>query len=122
MLLKNRSMQERTDMRNQHTEDDSTPVVQVGPFSFTPNLIMALIGALSVLALVLAQMLGSPAGADGSLIEQLTAANVIWTFLVMCFCLPIAHLCKKAEMEFYPQAIRLMGVGLFAGSILSAVI
>ena len=95
MLLKNRSMQERTDMRNQHTEDDSTPVVQVGPFSFTPNLIMALIGALSVLALVIAQMLGSPAGADGSLLAQSYAANVIWTFLIMCFCLPIPTCARR---------------------------
>lgn len=108
---------------NKHThEAESVPDVQVGPFRFTPNMIMALIGALSLLSLVIAQELGSPVSPDGTLIEQLMAVNVIWTFLVMCICLPIAYLCKKAGMQFYPQAIWLMGTGLFAGSVLSAVI
>lgn len=103
-------------------DSDEEQTYDIGPFSFTENMLILLVGAVSLLCFVAASAIGIPPDQATTRLEKLAGMNVIWTFMVMCTSYPLSLLMKKAGNTFFPKALPLMGTCLFAGAVLAALV
>jgi hypothetical protein len=95
-------------------------LIHMGPLPFTETMLIALFGALSLLALAIAASVGVEPGSAGSLGERVMSMHVIWAFQVMATGWGLSYFCSGPDHLKLRILLRLVGTGLLAGALISA--
>jgi hypothetical protein len=95
-------------------------LIHMGPLPFTETMLIALFGALSLLALAIAASVGVEPGSASSLGERVMSMHVIWAFQVMATGWGLSYFCSGQVHLKLRILLRLVGSGLLAGALISA--
>lgn len=95
-------------------------LIHMGPLPFTESLLIALFGALSLLAFAIASSVGVEPDVASTLGERVMSMHVIWAFQVMVAGWGLSYFCSNSNHQKLRILLRLVGTGLLAGALISA--